>query len=89
MPPDRLIEPVDGSGADVLPLMAALPYERSDLVRLYGVKERLDPGVNAPMLVQRSVREVWAFTVSRDNLAETRASIWMRFYVAVSVTVSA
>lgn len=27
--------------------------------------------------------------LSRDNLAETRASIWVRFYVAVSVTVSA
>lgn len=27
--------------------------------------------------------------VWRDNLEETRASIWMRFYVAVSATVSA
>ena len=27
--------------------------------------------------------------VSRDNLDETRATIWVRFYVAVSVTVSA
>ena len=27
--------------------------------------------------------------ISRDNLGETRASIWMRFYVAVSLTVSA
>jgi hypothetical protein len=27
--------------------------------------------------------------LSRDNLVETRASIWMRFYVAVSLTVSA
>lgn len=27
--------------------------------------------------------------LSRDNLDETRATIWVRFYVAVSVTVSA
>jgi len=26
--------------------------------------------------------------ISRDNLCETRASIWMRFYVAASLTVS-
>lgn len=42
MPPDGVMEPVDVSGDGVFGLLAGLPGDRLDQLRLDGLEERLD-----------------------------------------------
>lgn len=52
MPSDRDIELVDVSGDDIFSLLAGLLCDRPDQFRLDGLEERLDHGVEAPMIVK-------------------------------------